>query len=93
MSNWFVYLLRCADDTLYCGITTDVDRRIREHNAGTGAKYTRPRLPVTLEAMTEIDSKGDALRVEILVKKQPRKCKVDYLVSRTWEAHLKRQKS
>ncbi|QJB57998.1 GIY-YIG nuclease family protein [Pseudodesulfovibrio sp. zrk46] len=93
MSNWFVYLLRCADDTLYCGITTDVDRRILQHNAGTGAKYTRPRRPVTLEALTEVDTKGDALRVEILVKKQPRKRKISYLVCRDWESDLERLKS
>jgi putative endonuclease len=49
-SAWFVYLLRCADGTLYTGITTDVDRRLAEHNGnhGLGARYTRSRRPVTL---------------------------------------------
>ncbi|MEW6990249.1 GIY-YIG nuclease family protein [Colwelliaceae bacterium 6441] len=49
-SDWFVYLLRCADNSLYAGITTDIERRVREHNQcnKAGAKYTRVRRPVTL---------------------------------------------
>lgn len=46
--SWFCYLLRCADDTLYCGITNDLDKRLAAHNAGTASKYTRTRLPVAL---------------------------------------------
>jgi predicted GIY-YIG superfamily endonuclease len=45
---WKVYLLRCSDDSLYCGTTNDVERRLQEHNHGTGARYTRSRLPVEL---------------------------------------------
>lgn len=45
---WHVYILRCSDGTLYCGITTDLDRRFAEHEAGRGAKYTRGRTPVEL---------------------------------------------
>jgi putative endonuclease len=48
MSNWVCYLLRCADDTLYCGITNDLEKRLAAHNAGTASKYTRVRLPVEL---------------------------------------------
>ncbi len=44
----YVYILRCSDDTLYCGWTTDLERRISAHNKGTGAKYTRSRRPVKL---------------------------------------------
>ena len=44
----YVYLLRCSDDSLYCGWTTDLDARLKTHNSGRGAKYTRSRLPVTL---------------------------------------------
>ena len=45
---WYVYLLRCADATLYCGVTTDMERRLREHNAGSrGAKYTRRAVPLS----------------------------------------------
>ena len=89
MSKWFVYLLRCADDTLYCGITTDIERRLTQHNAGTGAKYTRPRRPVSVETQVEVDSKSDALRLEIMVKKCPRRDKIKYIASRAWEQELK----
>lgn len=81
MQPWFVYLLQCADNTLYCGITTDLDRRLAQHNAGTASKYTRPRRPVILAASTEVADKGTALRLEIRVKKQPRKDKVSFLSS------------
>jgi putative endonuclease len=46
--EWFVYIVECADGTLYTGITTDLERRVEEHNAGTGARYTRARRPVVL---------------------------------------------
>ena len=76
---WFVYLLRCSDDTLYCGITTDLERRVAEHNAGTAAKYTRCRLPVVLEASTRVADKSAALRLELAVKKRPRPNKAAFL--------------
>jgi len=79
MQSWFVYLLRCADDSLYCGITTDVDRRLAEHNAGTASKYTRSRLPVSLETHIAVEDKSKALKLEIKVKKQDRARKVSYL--------------
>jgi putative endonuclease len=68
---WQVYLLRCADKTLYCGITNDIARRIEKHNAGKGAKYTRSRLPVTLMAASRGLSKSDALSLERCIKRQP----------------------
>lgn len=46
--SWYVYLMRCADDTLYCGMTDDIEKRLKAHNSGKGAKYTRARLPVEL---------------------------------------------
>lgn len=46
--DWTVYLTRCSDNTLYCGITTDVERRMLEHNCGRGARYTRSRTPIKL---------------------------------------------
>jgi len=64
-----VYILRCADDTLYTGYTTDVERRVLEHNADKlGAKYTKARRPVELIYTETFDSKGDAMRREIKIK-------------------------
>ncbi|WP_319467284.1 GIY-YIG nuclease family protein [uncultured Pseudodesulfovibrio sp.] len=79
MSNWYVYLIRCADDTLYCGITSDIERRLKQHNAGTASKYTRSRLPALLETFVQVDSKSDALKLEIQVKKQNRNNKIAFL--------------
>lgn len=81
MSSWHVYLLRCADETLYCGITNDLERRMASHNAGTGAKYTRPRTPVSLAASVEVGSKSDALKLEIQVKRKKRDRKIPFLES------------
>ena len=66
--SWYVYILRCADQTLYTGITNDVDRRIAEHNRGVGAKYTRGRTPVELAFVESVESRGDALRREYAIK-------------------------
>ena len=70
--KWYVYILRCADDTLYTGITNNLDRRIKAHNAGTASKYTRVRRPVTMVYREEVESKGDALRREMQIKAMPR---------------------
>ena len=67
-----VYLLRCADDTLYCGWTTDVARRVTEHQAGTASRYTRSRLPVALAWSKAVGSRGDALREEHRIKQLTR---------------------
>ena len=64
----FVYLLRCADGSFYGGWTTDPLRRAAAHNAGTGAKYTRARRPVTLVYLQRCESKGEALRREAALK-------------------------
>lgn len=69
---YYVYLLRCADGTLYCGSTTDPQRRAAAHNSGRGAKYTRARRPVALVYTERLPSKGDALRREAALKKLPR---------------------
>ena len=67
---WSVYIVRCVDGTLYTGITTDVQRRLKQHNAGTGAKYTRGRCPCILLAERIVDSRSSALRLEMYVKRQ-----------------------
>ncbi len=63
-----VYIVRCADGTLYTGIAVDVDRRIEQHNAGKGAKYTRSRRPVACVYREECADKGEALRRELAIK-------------------------
>lgn len=68
---WFVYLLRCADQTLYCGITTDLDNRLTVHNLGKGAKYTRSRTPVEIVAVSRALTRSDALKLEYRIKQLP----------------------
>ena len=65
----FVYLLRCADDTLYCGWSTDPERRLRQHQAGTASRYTRTRLPVELVYTCEFETRSEAMREEIRIKR------------------------
>ena len=66
---WFVYIVRCADRTLYTGVTTEPDRRIAEHNDGRGARYTRSRGPVSLVYLERADDRGAALRREHEIKR------------------------
>ena len=63
-----VYVIECADGTLYTGYTTDVERRVAEHDAGEGAKYTRGRTPVTLRHVESFDSKSAAMSREHEIK-------------------------
>jgi putative endonuclease len=70
--SWICYLLHCADDTLYCGITNDLDKRLGVHNAGEGAKYTRGRTPVTLVYQESCTDKSAALKREIQIKRLSR---------------------
>ena len=69
---WFVYMARCADGTLYTGIARDVAARIAAHDAGRGARYTRGRGPLTVCAVRRCRSKGEALRLELAVKRVSR---------------------
>ncbi len=70
--TWFVYIARCSDESLYTGIATDVQARIAAHDAGKGARYTRGRGPLTVCAVRRCQGKGEALRLELAVKKLPR---------------------
>ena len=79
MSQWHVYLLTCADGTLYCGITTDLPRRLAEHNAGTASKYTRARLPVVGDLRRAGEKR--ALRLELATKKHARAAKLAHLLA------------
>ena len=69
---WFVYILRCADHSLYTGITTDLTRRCQQHNAGTGARYTRSRLPVNIEYHETQTDRSAALKRELEIKAMTR---------------------
>ena len=79
--KYYMYVLYCADDTLYCGFTTDVARRFATHRAGRGAKYTRVKThhPLRLIFQTAFDNKHDALSAEYHFKHQTRVKKVAYL--------------
>lgn len=79
VSPWFVYVVRCADDTLYTGITTDTQRRMDEHNAGapSGARYTRNRRPVTLAYVESAANRGVATQRERAIKKLDRRRKLE----------------
>ena len=69
MPPWSLYILRCADGTMYTGITTDVEKRVKAHNAGKGAKYTRGRGPVTLVFVEEEESESAARVREAEIKR------------------------
>ncbi len=78
MQQWYVYLLRCVDNSLYCGITTDMQRRLLEHNGYKkgGAKYTKGRRPVELCACAPCENRGAASRAEAFVRTLPKKEKI-----------------
>ena len=76
MAAAYVYLLRCADDSLYCGWTVDLDKRLKAHESGRGARYTASRRPVELARAWTLDTHTDARRTEAWVKKLTRKQKV-----------------
>lgn len=69
---WYVYMLRCADDSLYTGIAADVEKRFAAHKSGCGAKYTRSHPPVAIVYREMCADKGAALRREAAIKKLPR---------------------
>ena len=71
----FVYLLRCADGSLYCGWTTDLDRRVAAHADGRGARYTRGRGPLRLAAAWQTADRASAMRLEVRVKRLDRRAK------------------
>ena len=66
--DWFVYILKCFDGSLYTGITKDVKKRIIDHNNKKGAKYTRSRLPVSLIYQEKYHSRSDAMKRELSIK-------------------------
>ena len=78
----FMYVLECADGSLYTGYTTDIKKRLHIHNAGKGAKYTRARLPVTLLYQEEFTDKPSAMSAEALFKRKTRQQKLEYIADK-----------
>ena len=70
--KWKVYILCCSDGTYYTGITTDMERRLNEHNLGKGAKYTKSRIPVQLEEFKSFENRSLATKEELRIKKLTR---------------------
>jgi putative endonuclease len=87
---WFVYIARCADDTLYTGIARDVAARIAAHDAGRGARYTRGRGPLRVCGVRRCISKGDALRLELAIKRLARPEKEELTRGRRLAAFARR---
>ena len=81
MSDWIVYILRCSDGTLYTGISNNIKNRLKAHNTGKGAKYTRGRAPVILMYTEAYSDKGRALRRELEIKALSRKQKEELIKS------------
>ncbi len=75
----YMYVVECADGTLYTGYTTNVQKRIKTHNSGKGAKYTRSRLPVKLIYQESFDSKEAAMSAESYFKQKTRQQKLEYI--------------
>ena len=79
MQKYYVYMLRCADGTLYCGYTPNPQKRLEMHNKGTASRYTRARLPVEMVFLMEFDDKSDALKTEYTIKQLSKKQKEELI--------------
>ena len=79
--SWVVYILRCNDNSLYTGLTSDVEKRLIAHNKGIASKYTRARLPVKLITMSRRMNRKEAMRLEIRIKRMPKEKKIAALNS------------
>ena len=77
----YVYLVLCSDDTLYTGWAVDVQARVKSHNAGRGAKYTRARRPVKLIYSEELPTRAEAMRRERQIKRWPRARKLNLIAN------------
>jgi putative endonuclease len=80
--SWFTYVLECSDGSLYCGVTTSLERRVEEHNDGTGSRYTRTRRPVRVVASWPQESRSAAQSDEAWFKSLPRPEKDAVVASR-----------
>lgn len=75
----YTYILKCADGTLYCGWTNNLEKRLKSHNEGKGAKYTRSRLPVTLVYYEEFETSRQAQSREVKIKRLTRAQKLELI--------------
>ena len=89
--RWYLYVLQCGDDTLYTGITNDLQRRVQLHNNGTASRYTRSRLPVVLIYQERCLGRSSALKKEYAMKQLSRKEKDIYIAKKS-KARRSRQK-
>jgi len=76
---YYIYIIECSDGTLYTGWTTNLEVRVRKHNQGKGAKYTRARYPVTLKYFEVFKTKTEAMQREAFIKKMPRQEKLNLI--------------
>ena len=81
--SWTLYILRCADDTLYTGITNNLDKRLSQHESGKGAKYVRGRTPFTLTYQEQHLTKSAALKRELYIKSLSRDAKLTLILTQT----------
>lgn len=79
----YTYILSCADNSLYCGWTNDLEKRLEVHKQGKGAKYTKARLPVELVYYEEFTTKSEAMKREAAIKKLSRKDKLNLINKRS----------
>lgn len=87
ISEWWVYVLRCSDGSLYCGISNDVERRLRAHNAGKGSRYVRSRSPAALAFSWPAGTKSQALKAEYEFKQLSKKHKESIVEKQRWNLH------
>lgn len=85
----YVYILECADKSLYTGWTTSPEKRLKTHNEGKGAKYTKSRLPVSMLYCEEFSSKSEALRRECEIKKLSRQKKLEMIAKQAKEREVR----
>jgi putative endonuclease len=88
----FFYVLTCADGSLYGGYTNNLERRIKLHNEGKGAKYTRGRGPVNLTFYKQYDNKSDAMKAEYFFKQLPRKQKLAFINQKSGDEDVAAEK-
>jgi putative endonuclease len=86
--NWWIYLIRTPQNALYCGVTTDVERRFNQHQTGKGAKALRGRFPLQLVWFQPVGTRRDALRLEQRIKQLPKRQKEEIVSKNLSLSHI-----